>query len=376
MKKVELKIPDKPVSGCAAATDVRNRRKKRLVSAVKAQLARVPGARSLIRTLRRMTFKYPKTAEALKASPIYNQWWYYNIELLAGVITQGQFEDDLPLLPRSVLRNCRLDGMECLDLGSMEGLIPALMARGGARRVLATDAADHCQDKMAAVQHYYGTTFEYQNVGLMYDLSKKIKGSFDLINCSGLLYHVFSPLMVLAGLRPLVKRNGLVIVSTNVVHSADYLMEFNNEGRWQDETNTFWYMSAPVLDYALRYLKLSPLDCLYLPHANIKSHVRYISDRQSGYLSVACRAVDQPVSAITDNWMNKSVCDSWEYHGLIDWKRATGNPVSQIEYNGNLDHNYMRNDVGSMDLWRAITEIRPVKMSERDTHTLRLEDRG
>lgn len=344
------------------------------MSALKARLRSVPGLRPLVRTLRRMTVKYPTTAEALKASHIYTQSWYYSVELLPGVITQGLYEDTLPFLPRTILRNCRVGDMECLDLGSMEGLIPILMARSGARRVLATDAVDHCRDKIAAVQHYLRLSFEYQNVGLMYDLSKKVKRSFDLINCSGLLYHVFSPLMVLAGLRPLVKRNGLMIVSTNVVHSTDYLMEFNNEGRWQDEENTFWYMSVPLLDYVLRYLRLAPLDCIYLPHASIQSHVRYIADKPSGYISVACRAVDQPLLTSADNWMNKSARESWEYQGLIDWKRAVGNPVSQIEYNGNPERKCLRNDSGSMDLWRAINEITPARMGEGDTHVLRLGD--
>ena len=346
------------------------------MSTLKAQLRSVPGLRPLARKLRRMTVKYPKTAENLRTSDIYSQWWYYSIELLPGIITQGLFEDTFPFLPRTILRNCRVSDMECLDLGSMEGLMPVLMARNGARRVLATDAVDHCRDKMAAVQHYHGLSFEYQNVGLMYDLSKKVKGSFDLINCSGLLYHVFSPLMVLAGLRPLVKRNGLMIVSTNVVHSADYLMEFNNEGRWQDEANTFWYMSVPLLDYVLRYLRLAPLDCIYLPHASIQSHVRYISDKPSGYISVACRSVDQPLLTSVDNWMNKSARESWEYQGLIDWKRAVGNPVSRIEYNGNLERKCLRSDSGSMDLYRAINEMAPVRMGEGDTHVLRLGDRS
>lgn len=328
------------------------------------------------RTLRKMTVKYPKTAETLRVSPIYTQWWYYSVELLPGVITRGQYEDTFPFLPRTILRKCQVSDMECLDLGSMEGVIPILMARNGARRVLATDAVDHCRDKLAAVQHYYGLSFEYQKVGLMYDLSKKIKRSFDLINCSGLLYHVFSPLMVLAGLRPLVKRNGLVMVSTNVVHSADYRMEFNNEGRWQDEVNTFWYMSVPLLDYVLRYLRLAPLDCIYLPHANIQSHLRYMSDKPSGYISVACRAVDQPLLASTDRWMDKSARDSWEYQGLIDWKRAAGNPVSQIKYNGNTERKCLRNDTGSMDLWRAVNENAPAGMGEGDTHVLRLGDRS
>ena len=338
------------------------------------QLMSVPGLRPLKRKLRRMTVKYPKTAETLRASRIYDQWWYYSIELLPGVITRGQYEDTFPMLPRTILRNCQVADQECLDLGSMEGLIPTLMARNGARKVLATDAVDHCRDKMEAVQHYYGLSFEYQNVGLMYDLSKTIKRSFDLINCSGLLYHVFSPLMVLAGLRPLVKRNGLIIVSTNVVLSADYLMEFNNEGRWQDEANTFWYMSVPLLDYILRYLRLAPIDCIYLPHASVQSRIRYTSNKPSGYMSVACRAVDQPLLTSSDKWMNESARGSWEYQGLIDWKRAAGNPVSRIEYNGNLEGRCLRNDLGSMDLWKAVNEITPARMGEGETHVLSLGD--
>jgi 2-polyprenyl-3-methyl-5-hydroxy-6-metoxy-1,4-benzoquinol methylase len=343
---------------------------------LRAKLRAFPGVRPLSRTVRKMTVNYPKTAETLKMSHIYAQWWYYSVELLPGVITRGQYEDTFPFLPRTILRNCRLGNMDCLDLGSMEGVIPILMARSGARRVLATDAFDHCREKIAALQHYYGVSFEYQNVGLMYDLSKKLKRSFDLINCSGLLYHVFSPLMVLAGLRSLVKRNGLMIVSTNVVHSADYLMEFNSEGRWQDEANTFWHMSVPLLDYMLRYLKLAPIDCIYLPHENIQSHVRYMSDKPSGYISIACRAVDEPVVTSADSWMNKSARESWEYRGLIDWKRAAGNPVSRIEYDGNLERKCLRSDTGSMDLCRAINEITPVRMGGDATHVLRLGDRS
>jgi 2-polyprenyl-3-methyl-5-hydroxy-6-metoxy-1,4-benzoquinol methylase len=344
------------------------------MSRLKDQIRSATALRPLMSTPRRMAVKYPSTVETLKASQIYTQWWYYSIELLPGVITHGQYEDTFPFLPRTVLRNCSIGDMECLDLGSMEGLIPILMARNGARRVLATDAVDHCRDKMAAVQHYHGLSFEYQNVGLKYDLSQKINRSFDLINCSGLLNHVLSPLMVLAGMRPLVKRNGLMIVSTNVVHNPEYLMEFNNGGRWQDEGNTFWYMSIPLLDYVLRYLRLAPIDCVYLPHASIQSHIRYCSDKPSGYMSVVCRAVDQPLVAIADHWMNTSARESWEYQGLIDWKRAAGNPISQIEYRGNLERKCLRNDTGSMDLWRAIHEITPVRMGEGDTHVLRLGD--
>ena len=88
---------------------------------------------------------------------------------------------------------------------------------------------------MAALRHYYQATFEFQQIGLMYDLASKLRksgrGSFDVINLSGVLYHVFSPLMVLAGVRALLKRNGLMIVSTNVVIDDAFTMQFDGATR-------------------------------------------------------------------------------------------------------------------------------------------------
>lgn len=132
------------------------------------------------------------------------------------MIAKGQYESDFPMLPRMMLRQCNLAGADCLDIGSMEALIPVLMRRGGAKRVLATDFGPDCTEKIMAVKAAYKVDFDYQNVGPMDGLHRKIKGGFDLINCMGLLYHVWS-LHVLAGARPLLRRNGLMIVSTNVV---------------------------------------------------------------------------------------------------------------------------------------------------------------
>lgn len=344
---------------------------------IKAALRAVPGLRRLVRAARKRKPVYPATAEALRASDLFTRWWYYNVELLPGVVTRGQYEDDFPMLPRLMLRKCGLEGMECLDMGSMEGIIPALMAKRGARRVLATDAVDHCAEKLAAVQHYHGVTFEYRSVGLMYELDKKLpRQSFDLVNCSGLLYHVVSPLMVLAGVRPLLKRNGLIVISTNVVHTDEYVMEFNNEGRLQDETNTFWYVSIPLMDYLLRYLRLAPVDVAYLPHDQVTSHIRYRTDKQTGFLSVVCRAVDAPLPTGSDTWMANSVRESWESAGLVDWARADGNAVSTIAYHGDADPAHLRGDTGSLDLWTAVRERPPLGMTPRaaDTHTLALAD--
>ena len=325
--------------------------------------------------LRRRAF--PATPEELEASELWRTWWYYSVELMPGMVTRGQYPAELPSLPRLMARRCDLRGMSCLDTGSMEGLIPVVMKRAGASEVLATDAIDHCWDKLEAVQHYYGVEFEYKSVGLMYELDKKLRGrAFDLVHCSGLLYHVLSPVMVLGGLRPLVKRNGLMIVSTNVVAEDGYRMEFNNAGRIQVERDTFWYPTVKLLDYTLRYLRLRPIESLFVPHEEMRTDFRVTFDKPSGYLSVLCRAVDEVVAEDGDEWM-RAAPTSWEYKGLIDWELAARQPVSQIRTKAEPDRRFYRPDTDSLDLWEAVTKGGPLAATTRpeDTHLLGLADR-
>ncbi|HEV7563461.1 MAG TPA: DUF1698 domain-containing protein [Solirubrobacterales bacterium] len=319
---------------------------------------------------------YPSDAEALGSSELLNQWWYYGFELLPGVHTAGQFPDSMPLLPRLMLRRCGLRGMSCLDTGTMEGLMPTLMARGGAGRVLGIDGVDHCLEKIAAVQHYYGVDFDYRTVGPMYSLSDKLDGEgFDLINCSGLLYHVISPLMVLAGLRGALKPNGLMIVSTNVVVDREAFADFNAEGRLQVEPNTFWYLSTGFLDYALRYLKLEPIDSVFLAHEEMETDWRMRTDKRSGYLSVLCRASDEIAPAREDPWMADSAARSWEYEWLVDWERARSHQASTIRAGSGAWQRLTRRAPAAIDLTATVEAQPPLPPAAAgDGHTLRLGD--
>jgi SAM-dependent methyltransferase len=321
---------------------------------------------------------FPSSVNDLKDSVVYKSWWYYTAELLPGLMAKGIYPDDLPMLPRIMLRNFELNGMDCLDIGSMEGLMSVLMRRGGARRILAVDAVDHCSRKMAAIKHYYGVDFDYQTVGLLYGLHEKLpRQGFDLINLSGLLYHVFSPLMVLAGVRPLLKKNGLLLVSTGVILNDSFSMEFNNAGRMQEDPTNFWYISVPLFDYMLRYLKLAPIDCVYLRHSEVTNpHVRLKFDKPSGYISVVCRAVDEVLPTVDDKWMHRSEKLAWEHVQLPNWDLYKKQLSSQIKYNGNMERRCFRPDTKSMDLWAAVNQFNPMNIAEshRDTHTLKLED--
>lgn len=332
-----------------------------------------------------MTF--PQTGEELHASPLLNSWWYYTVELMPGVVAQGQYPDAMPLLPRIMMRRCHLRGASCLDVGSMEGLMSALMARGGASRVLAVDGVDHCLEKMAAVRHYHRVSFDYRTVGPMYSLAEKLDGEgFDLINCSGLLYHVVSPLTVLTGLRPALKRNGLMIVSTNVIIDREEFASFNARGRFQVEPNTFWYLSTGLLDYVLRYLKLAPIAAAYQPHETMATDWRMETGKRSGYLSLLCRAVERILPSEGDEWMPDSAARSWEYEWLVDWERASAQPFSRIRAAGAGPR---RDDLGfsrwqrlarktppAIDVTTAVEREAPITAAARpaDSHRLGLRD--
>lgn len=312
---------------------------------------------------------FPKSPEALLRSKLYNGSWYYDIELMPDIIAKGQFSQTTPLLPRMLLRNCDLNGADCLDIGSMEGLLPVLMCRQGAARVLATDFILHCYLKMSAVMEYYGVDFSFKQIGHLYDLASKIKSSrwpgFDLINLSGVLYHVFSPFHVLAGLRPLLKKDGLMIVSTNVVDREGFGMEFNNSGRFQSESNTFWYMTISMLDYMLRYFQLAPIDCLFHKFPP-QDAVHYSEDTNAGYLSVICRAVDDKGASFGDSWLSASVSESWEYL-LCNQKMIDSQSRSTISY---------RNGGKTIDLRERVSQTEPLLAAPfpHDTNMLRLAD--
>jgi 2-polyprenyl-3-methyl-5-hydroxy-6-metoxy-1,4-benzoquinol methylase len=305
--------------------------------------------------------RYPRTADELSSSELAHASWYYSIELLPGVVMQGRYPG-FPLLARLLLRRCQVEGASCLDIGTMEGLIPTLLVKRGARAVLAVDHSNLSLGKIDAVQHYHGVEFEYRSVGLMYRLHEQLAPrGFDIVNCSGLLYHVFSPLSVLASVRPLVKRNGIMIVSTNVTLEPEPVMRFNVAGQMQREANTYWYPTARLFDYLLRYLRLEPIDCVFIPHSQLGPD--YMFDKASGYLSVACRAVDRIDG---DPWM-LAAAGTFEYLGLSDWRLAAQQDESGVAYDAPTGGS-------AIDLPETIERIEPLEhpAAEDDSHLLRL----
>lgn len=85
-----------------------------------------PDMRQLRHFLLAKRHPLPKSPEQAVASDLYKSWWFYDAEIFPGVIKDGIFPKAMPLPARMMLRKCELGNSECLDIGSMEGLIPIL----------------------------------------------------------------------------------------------------------------------------------------------------------------------------------------------------------------------------------------------------------
>lgn len=137
--------------------------------------------------------------------------WYHTIELGDGVLTPGMF-DHRPVVDRYLIPE-DLNGLRCLDVGTMDGFWAFEMERRGAAEVVAADlgAVDDLDwpprwrervepsldetkaERFALVQRALSSSVTRVERSV-YDLDPEAMGSFDLIFCGDLLVHLKDPI--------------------------------------------------------------------------------------------------------------------------------------------------------------------------------------
>jgi 2-polyprenyl-3-methyl-5-hydroxy-6-metoxy-1,4-benzoquinol methylase len=268
--------------------------------------------------------KFPATESELRASPIFNEQWYYCFELLPGVITRGAAHLNIGLT-RRLFSKMDLADRSVLDIGTMEAAIPVLAKRRGAKFAAGIDA-DRCDDKIEAVKHYMGQDFHYSS-GIIHSamqekLSKAGHQAFDVIILSGVLYHCFGPLHTLAYARSMLRTGGLMIIETWGIESAEPAMYFNSAGRFGKDPSTFFLPTTSLLNYVLRYFKLQPIDCVWIA----------IPDVAGLRVAVVCRATDEVLNE-GDEWMLEAT-NMVDYKTLIDWDNIASAGSTFVPYQG------------------------------------------
>ena len=108
-----------------------------------------------------------------------------------------------------------LAGMTVLDIGAWDGYFSFEFERRGAKRVLAIDTFAWNGPGFECFQlahGHFGSKVEYQRMDA-HDLDPAVVGTFDLVFCAGVLYHLRHPLIALEKIRSVTA--GRLILETN-----------------------------------------------------------------------------------------------------------------------------------------------------------------
>lgn len=161
------------------------------------------------------------------AAAVAGYGWYHTIELGEGVVTSGMFDHrralDRYMIPRS------LEGMRCLDVGTMDGFWAFELERRGAAEVVATDvgAVDELDwprqwrqrvqptldetkaERFALARGALGSSVTRVERSV-YELDPAEMGRFDLVFCGDLLVHLKDPITAVQRLHGVCRGSAIV----------------------------------------------------------------------------------------------------------------------------------------------------------------------
>lgn len=217
------------------------------------------------------------TDSAIENHPVFASQWYHTLELAPGVVTNGRSFDNLAVT-RLLLNGVSAQGVTCLDIGAMDGLLTFLLERRGAARPVAYDRNAKPKNPISNGDRF---RFACQQLGskaeFLWDMpisgilpaSQQIGiRAYDLIVFSGVLYHMFDPLSGLAMVRNLLREGGLLVLETGAILDGQQAMYANAAGRFYP-ADDYWLPSVATLDYWLRFLRLEVLDVCHLRHRTV-----------------------------------------------------------------------------------------------------------
>jgi hypothetical protein len=271
----------------------------------------------------------------MKTSDWHSQHWYYSVELEPGIFTKADGHHNIALT-RKLLRNIDVRGKDCIDVGTQEGLVPILLKKAGAQRVVAYDRMDLSQ-KVLFLQELYGVQFEYIPGIQLRDLPARLDREFgtrffDLVAFSGVLYHAIDPFGFLALVRGLCKIGSLFLLETVARQQPEELLIFNTKGAYGRLTgNTYFVPTTAWLDYALRMVALEPLYAVYLGSLHPQGYAR---------LAISCRSMPRPCPRDpSDVWVhNHWHREAFQDESQVDWARLekTESDIAFEPYDGSV----------------------------------------
>ena len=179
------------------------------------------------------------------------QYWYHSMNLGHDLRTHGEYGVNLVAVA-ALLKHVDLNGLKCLDVGTMNGKMAFLMEKLGAD-VTAVDLGVRLEvlDLIELFQSKVKTRF---NTGYQqFPQLREESGLFDFILCSGNIYHIYSPIDFIFETRKTVRKNGYVIFETACTKDTDETIMTFNRGELYADYGTFWVPSIGCLRYLIQY---------------------------------------------------------------------------------------------------------------------------
>jgi tRNA (mo5U34)-methyltransferase len=137
--------------------------------------------------------------------------WFLSFEIIPGVVSPGLFPfnasdyADMLGIPK------KLDGMRALDIGTWDGPMAFELEKRGAK-VVALDIHNPDNTGFNIAKELKQSQVAYVQ-GSVYDLTKLLKGAFDLVTFLGVYYHLKHPLLGFENIAHVLKMNGLMYFS-------------------------------------------------------------------------------------------------------------------------------------------------------------------
>lgn len=159
-----------------------------------------------------------------------------------------------------MLSHIDLNGMKCLEVGPAHGLISiGLALKGGV--VTACDIGGGKPPQIILSEEVFGVNIDYRYpISLEKVPTEFERGSFDLIVCAGVMYHLINPADVFFRLRPLLKNNGIIVIETAYAASIkEPVLVLNSEAALLTQPTTYFLPSASAV---VGMAKLACLDVL------------------------------------------------------------------------------------------------------------------
>lgn len=164
-----------------------------------------------------------------------------------------------------------LTGKSVLDIGAWDGYFSFELERRGAKRVLAVDVWDEGSlQAFLFARDMMKSNVEYLHIDA-HDLSPATVGTFDIVLCAGLLYHLRHPLLGLERIRSVTKERLILETGSLIPAVHEWIPQITffpgdkeaHEHRWHRVQGAF--PTRSWVQFALRAVGYSRVDIRYTP---------------------------------------------------------------------------------------------------------------